>query len=44
MRLEKAADNFETTIGELRMSLHWTSFHCDSAEPYLALCGRISIA
>jgi hypothetical protein len=25
------------------MSLHWTSLHCDSAEQYLALCGRISI-
>jgi hypothetical protein len=25
------------------MSLHWTSLHCDSAERYLALCGRISI-
>jgi hypothetical protein len=26
------------------MSLHWTSLHCDAAEQYLALCGRISIA
>src|SRR6266850_5551208 len=26
------------------MLLHWTSLHCDSAEQYLALCGRISIA
>src|SRR5712675_1939412 len=25
------------------MSLHWTSLHCDSAEQYLALCGRVSI-
>ena len=24
------------------MSLHWTSLHCDSAEQYLALCGRVS--
>jgi hypothetical protein len=25
------------------MSLHWTSLHCDSAEQYLALCGRVCI-
>src|SRR6266850_24428 len=24
------------------MSLHWTPLHCDSAEQYLALCGRVS--
>src|SRR5882672_5438260 len=24
------------------MSLHWTSLHCDSAEQYLTLCGRVS--